>query len=71
MLFCVVLSLSQDYQKVLDLVQDIILATDLAHHLRIHKDLEKMAKGRHCITQIDSLPLPMRNTEPKPSKLYH
>ena len=35
----------QDYQRSLDLVQDIILATDLAHHLRIVKDLRKMAKG--------------------------
>ncbi|XP_033125768.1 cGMP-dependent 3',5'-cyclic phosphodiesterase-like isoform X1 [Anneissia japonica] len=34
----------QDYQEVLDLMQDIILATDLAHHLRIIKDLKKIAK---------------------------
>lgn len=29
----------------LDLMRDIILATDLAHHLRIFKDLQKMADG--------------------------
>lgn len=29
----------------LDLIRDIILATDLAHHLRIFKDLQKMADG--------------------------
>ncbi|XP_077868161.1 cGMP-dependent 3',5'-cyclic phosphodiesterase-like [Saccoglossus kowalevskii] len=34
---------SKDYQEVLDLMQEIILATDLAHHLRIIKDLKKMA----------------------------
>ncbi|XP_070554501.1 cGMP-dependent 3',5'-cyclic phosphodiesterase-like isoform X2 [Ptychodera flava] len=34
---------SPEYQEVLDLMQDIILATDLAHHLRITKDLQKMA----------------------------
>ncbi|KAL6472023.1 hypothetical protein MHYP_G00206730 [Metynnis hypsauchen] len=34
----------KDYQRVLDLVRDIILATDLAHHLRIFKDLQKMAQ---------------------------
>lgn len=34
----------------LDLMRDIILATDLAHHLRIFKDLQKMAEGAiaHC-----------------------
>lgn len=35
----------QDYQRMLDLMRDIILATDLAHHLRIFKDLQKMAEG--------------------------
>ncbi|NXT25428.1 PDE2A phosphodiesterase, partial [Syrrhaptes paradoxus] len=34
----------KDYQRVLDLMRDIILATDLAHHLRIFKDLQKMAE---------------------------
>ena len=29
----------------LDLIRDIILATDLAHHLRIFKDLQKMSDG--------------------------
>lgn len=33
----------KDYQRMLDLIRDIILATDLAHHLRIFKDLQKMA----------------------------
>ncbi|KAJ8276686.1 hypothetical protein COCON_G00084380 [Conger conger] len=43
----------KDYQRMLDLMRDIILATDLAHHLRIFKDLQKMAeegydpKNRH------------------------
>lgn len=34
----------------LDLMRDIILATDLAHHLRIFKDLQRMAEGAppHC-----------------------
>ncbi|XP_031428800.1 cGMP-dependent 3',5'-cyclic phosphodiesterase [Clupea harengus] len=34
----------KDYQRMLDLMRDIILATDLAHHLRIFKDLENMAE---------------------------
>ncbi|KAM6447719.1 cGMP-dependent 3',5'-cyclic phosphodiesterase isoform 2-T2 [Liasis olivaceus] len=33
----------KEYQRMLDLMRDIILATDLAHHLRIFKDLQKMA----------------------------
>uniref|UniRef100_A0AAX7SKU9 Phosphodiesterase n=1 Tax=Astatotilapia calliptera TaxID=8154 RepID=A0AAX7SKU9_ASTCA len=33
----------KDYQRMLDLMRDIILATDLAHHLRIFKDLQKMS----------------------------
>ncbi|XP_016112282.1 cGMP-dependent 3',5'-cyclic phosphodiesterase-like [Sinocyclocheilus grahami] len=33
----------KDYQRMLDLMRDIILATDLAHHLRIFRDLQKMA----------------------------
>lgn len=37
----------------LDLIRDIILATDLAHHLRIFKDLQKMADGQ---TQDDYYP---------------
>lgn len=28
-------------------MRDIILATDLAHHLRIFKDLQKMADGKN------------------------
>ncbi|XP_060080047.1 uncharacterized protein LOC132559446, partial [Ylistrum balloti] len=35
---------SKDYQQALDLMRDIILATDLAHHLRILKNIESMAK---------------------------
>lgn len=42
------LPLPQDYQRMLDLMRDIILATDLAHHLRIFKDLQKMAEGDCC-----------------------
>ncbi|XP_063160832.1 cGMP-dependent 3',5'-cyclic phosphodiesterase [Candoia aspera] len=33
----------KEYQRMLDLMRDIILATDLAHHLRIFTDLQKMA----------------------------
>ncbi|XP_063806664.1 cGMP-dependent 3',5'-cyclic phosphodiesterase [Pseudophryne corroboree] len=33
----------KDYQRMLDLMRDIILATDLAHHLRIFKELQNMA----------------------------
>uniref|UniRef100_A0A674ADY1 Phosphodiesterase n=1 Tax=Salmo trutta TaxID=8032 RepID=A0A674ADY1_SALTR len=33
----------KDYQRMLDLIRDIILATDLAHHLRIFPDLQRMA----------------------------
>lgn len=33
----------------LDLIRDIILATDLAHHLRIFKDLQKMADGTFAL----------------------
>uniref|UniRef100_A0AAY4AX99 Phosphodiesterase n=1 Tax=Denticeps clupeoides TaxID=299321 RepID=A0AAY4AX99_9TELE len=32
----------KDYQRMLDLMCDIILATDLAHHLRILGDIQKM-----------------------------
>ncbi|XP_071484459.1 cGMP-dependent 3',5'-cyclic phosphodiesterase-like [Diadema antillarum] len=39
----------EDYQKALDLVQDNILATDVAQHLRIHKDLEQMAKDGYDV----------------------
>ncbi|XP_066287139.1 cGMP-dependent 3',5'-cyclic phosphodiesterase-like isoform X2 [Branchiostoma lanceolatum] len=34
----------RDYEQALDLFQEIILATDLAHHLSAVKDLETMAK---------------------------
>ncbi|BFZ15143.1 hypothetical protein BsWGS_18182 [Bradybaena similaris] len=36
---------SKEYQIVLDLMREIILATDLAHHLRAVKDQEKMAES--------------------------
>ncbi|XP_076468389.1 cGMP-dependent 3',5'-cyclic phosphodiesterase-like [Babylonia areolata] len=36
---------SKEYQQVLDLMRDIILATDVAHHLRIFSSLEEMAKN--------------------------
>ncbi|XP_041949824.1 cGMP-dependent 3',5'-cyclic phosphodiesterase-like isoform X2 [Alosa sapidissima] len=32
----------KDYHRILDLMHDIILATDIAHHLRILGDLQKM-----------------------------
>ncbi|XP_062615752.1 cGMP-dependent 3',5'-cyclic phosphodiesterase-like isoform X1 [Saccostrea cucullata] len=35
---------SKDYTSVLDLVRDIILATDLSHHLKIMNSLKEMAK---------------------------
>lgn len=35
----------QDYEHVLDHIRDIILATDLATHLRIIKDIETMTQG--------------------------
>ena len=35
----------QEYQQVLDLMRDIILATDVAHHLRILPQLEQIARG--------------------------
>ena len=36
----------QDYEKALDLVRDIILATDLASHLKIIPELENLAKSK-------------------------
>lgn len=33
----------KEYQRMLDLMREIILATDLAHHLRILKDLQNMS----------------------------
>lgn len=38
---------SKDYQHVLDLMRDTILATDLAHHLKILKNIEAMAKVKY------------------------
>ena len=43
MLCCVRGCVCQEYQQVLDLMRDIILATDVAHHLRIFDSLEEMA----------------------------
>ncbi|XP_067084872.1 cGMP-dependent 3',5'-cyclic phosphodiesterase-like isoform X2 [Osmerus mordax] len=40
----------KDYQRMLDLMSDIILATDLAHHLRILNDLKKMADKGYDIS---------------------
>lgn len=34
----------KDYEEVFGLIRDIILATDLAHHLKILNDIKKMAK---------------------------
>ncbi|TKS81169.1 cGMP-dependent 3',5'-cyclic phosphodiesterase [Collichthys lucidus] len=42
----------KDYQRVLDLIRDIILATDLAHHLRIFKDLQKMADATELYERV-------------------
>ncbi|XP_046331739.1 cGMP-dependent 3',5'-cyclic phosphodiesterase-like isoform X1 [Haliotis rufescens] len=42
---------SSDYQHVLDLMRDIILATDLAHHLRILGDLGIMAEKGYDSTK--------------------
>lgn len=36
-------SILQEYSQVLDLIRDIILATDLAHHLNILPNLKQMA----------------------------
>ncbi|XP_030637054.1 cGMP-dependent 3',5'-cyclic phosphodiesterase [Chanos chanos] len=40
------------YQRMLDLMRDIILATDLAHHLRILGDLRKMAEEGYDNTNL-------------------
>ncbi|KAL4230916.1 cGMP-dependent 3' [Mactra antiquata] len=37
-------SVLEDYQQVLDLMRDIVLATDLAHHFKILKQLREMAE---------------------------
>uniref|UniRef100_F6VJS8 Phosphodiesterase n=1 Tax=Xenopus tropicalis TaxID=8364 RepID=F6VJS8_XENTR len=37
----------KDYQRMLDLMRDIILATDLAHHLRIFKELTRMSQDAY------------------------
>ncbi|XP_063415105.1 cGMP-dependent 3',5'-cyclic phosphodiesterase-like isoform X7 [Mytilus trossulus] len=44
--------ISKDYQHVLDLMRDIILATDLAHHLKILKNIEAMAKDKFEKTNL-------------------
>ncbi|XP_078401092.1 phosphodiesterase 2A isoform X2 [Cetorhinus maximus] len=35
----------KDYQRMLDMIRDIILATDMAHHLRIYPQLQEMVKA--------------------------
>lgn len=45
---------SRDYERVLDLIRDIILATDLAHHLRILGRLKEVAAGNHNVLEIDT-----------------
>lgn len=35
----------KEYEQLLDLIRDIILSTDIAHHLRIRGGLEGMAQG--------------------------
>ncbi|XP_041055953.1 cGMP-dependent 3',5'-cyclic phosphodiesterase isoform X2 [Carcharodon carcharias] len=35
----------KDYQRMLDMIRDIILATDMAHHLRIFPQLQEMVKA--------------------------
>lgn len=35
-----------EYEQLLDLIRDIILATDIAHHLRIRNGLDAMAQGK-------------------------
>ncbi|PAA84003.1 hypothetical protein BOX15_Mlig033223g1 [Macrostomum lignano] len=36
----------KEYSAVLDIIRDIILATDLAHHLKIRKDIEAMVSQK-------------------------
>ncbi|XP_041055954.1 cGMP-dependent 3',5'-cyclic phosphodiesterase isoform X3 [Carcharodon carcharias] len=38
-------SVMEDYQRMLDMIRDIILATDMAHHLRIFPQLQEMVKA--------------------------
>ena len=40
---------SSDYARALDLIRDIILATDMAHHLRILEDVHAMADGESTV----------------------
>ncbi|CAL1538224.1 unnamed protein product, partial [Lymnaea stagnalis] len=46
---------SKEYQTVLDLMRDIILATDLAHHLRTVKEQEQLAEMKKKTFKIISL----------------
>uniref|UniRef100_A0A671S4J4 Phosphodiesterase n=1 Tax=Sinocyclocheilus anshuiensis TaxID=1608454 RepID=A0A671S4J4_9TELE len=59
----------KDYQRMLDLMRDIILATDLAHHLRIFRDLQKMADGKN-INFLQNDPVLTMPTYDKPFYLY-
>ncbi|XP_077975468.1 cGMP-dependent 3',5'-cyclic phosphodiesterase-like isoform X2 [Styela clava] len=55
-----------DYVRVLDLIKDIILATDVAHHLKIVPKLEEMAERRldpsNCNEEEKSLLLDLSMT---------
>jgi len=35
----------QDYATALDLMQELILTTDVAEHLKVIKDIEQMVEG--------------------------
>lgn len=39
--------LSQDYKNALDLMQKMILATDLANHFKISKQLDTLASSKY------------------------
>ena len=39
---------SQDYKRMLDLIQANILSTDIAYHLRKMKDMTQMGTGQAC-----------------------
>ena len=45
----------RDYEKLLDLIRDIILSTDIAHHLRIRNGLDVMAEGNRLSSIKTSL----------------
>ena len=41
----VIFVIFQDFEEVFILIRDIILATDLAHHLKILQDIKNMSEG--------------------------